>query len=120
MKKRISDDDVRIGQRIKSARLARGISQSNLGEMLGVTFQQVQKYETGTNRVSGSRLIAIGSMLDVSVGSLLGEDAHNPVGDGVLTALATPGGHALATSFNQLPADRQRLLVQIAEAMVPL
>lgn len=119
-KKRISEDDVRIGQRIRAARLSHRMSQSAFGEYLGVSFQQVQKYETGTNRVAGSRLISIGHLFNVSVGHLLGEDADAPVENEVLTALATPGGHDLAASFNQLPIERRRLLVEIAKAMVQL
>lgn len=49
--------DLAIGRAIRMRRKAKGMSQERLGEMLGVTFQQVQKYEKGTNRISGSRLV---------------------------------------------------------------
>lgn len=117
--RRITDDEAVIGKRIRAARLARGLSQEKLGEVLGLTFQQVQKYEKGANRVSGSRLRTVARALDVSIGSLLGEGAHQPVHDDVITALSTPGGHALAASFNMLPAEKRRLLVDVAKAMVP-
>jgi transcriptional regulator with XRE-family HTH domain len=59
-------------QGIKAGRAAQdGWSQSMLGEKLGITFQQVQKYEKGTNRVSASRLMQIAALLDVSMSSLL-------------------------------------------------
>lgn len=48
--------DVRVGQLLKQRRLQLGISQERLGAMLGVTYQQVQKYERGTNRIGSSRL----------------------------------------------------------------
>lgn len=117
MTKRISEEDARIGQRLKAARLARKMSQTDLGAALGITFQQIQKYEKGINRVSGARLISVGAVLDVSVGHLLGEDAHDPMSDEVMTALATPGGHDLAASFNKLPVAQRRLLVDVARAM---
>jgi transcriptional regulator with XRE-family HTH domain len=55
----MNHNDQKIGQRIRSARVARGLSQEALGADIGVTFQQVQKYENGANRVSGSRLVEI-------------------------------------------------------------
>jgi transcriptional regulator with XRE-family HTH domain len=62
------ETDVHIGRRLREARLARGLSQGALGKKLGVTFQQVQKYESGANRIGGSRLWDISGILDVPVG----------------------------------------------------
>lgn len=56
-----------VGNRIREARLLRGISQERLGKALGLTFQQVQKYERGTNRVGASRLFDIAEILGVPV-----------------------------------------------------
>ena len=60
--------DAMVGARIRMLRVNRGISQTTLAERIGVTFQQVQKYERGANRVGASRLAQIASVLDVSVG----------------------------------------------------
>nr|WP_294916007.1 helix-turn-helix domain-containing protein [uncultured Neokomagataea sp.] len=60
--------DVHIGNRIRLRRTLMGLSQESLGEALGVTFQQVQKYERGANRVSASRLFELAQALDVPVG----------------------------------------------------
>lgn len=60
--------DVHVGNRIKLRRMLLGMSQERLGEALGLTFQQVQKYERGVNRVSASRLFDIARVLDVPVG----------------------------------------------------
>ena len=65
--------DVQIGNRIRAARMRAGLSQEKLGEALGITFQQVQKYEKGVNRCSGSRLIAMADALSVPASDLLGE-----------------------------------------------
>lgn len=78
-------DDVAIGGRIRAARTRAGVSQERLGEACDVTSQQVQKYEKGTNRVSGSRLIRIAQALRVSVADLTGEGA----GSAVLSDMAT-------------------------------
>ncbi|WP_280523739.1 helix-turn-helix domain-containing protein [Rhizobium sullae] len=59
--------DVEVGQRIRMHRLARGMSQSALAEKVNVTFQQVQKYEKGSNRVGASRLQGIADCLNVPV-----------------------------------------------------
>jgi transcriptional regulator with XRE-family HTH domain len=57
--------DVHVGQRIRQRRTLLGLSQTTLGEAIGLTFQQVQKYERGSNRVSSSRLFDLGRILDV-------------------------------------------------------
>lgn len=59
--------DVLVGQRIRARRHALGISQTELGDAIGVKFQQIQKYETGANRVSASRLWAVAQKLGVDV-----------------------------------------------------
>lgn len=57
--------DVHVGQRIRQRRTLLGLSQTGLGDAIGLTFQQVQKYERGANRVSSSRLYDMGRVLDV-------------------------------------------------------
>lgn len=59
--------DMHVGRRIRLRRTLLGISQEKLGEALGITFQQVQKYERGTNRVGASRLYDLASALDVPI-----------------------------------------------------
>jgi len=61
--------DRKIGQRVRTRRLEIGMSQERLAELLGVTFQQVQKYEKGINRIAASRLLDIANALDKSVAS---------------------------------------------------
>lgn len=73
-KKKPNPIDVHVGSRIRLRRNMLGLSQEKLGENLGITFQQIQKYEKGTNRVGASRLQAISSILNVPV-SFFFEDA---------------------------------------------
>lgn len=61
------DLDVYIGQKVKFRRSMLGVSQDKLGSCLGITFQQIQKYEKGTNRVSASMLYNIASILNVDI-----------------------------------------------------
>lgn len=63
----VTDIDVHVGQRMRQRRLLLGISQQQLAAALGLTFQQVQKYERGTNRVSASRLFQLARVLDVPI-----------------------------------------------------
>ena len=73
-KKKPNPIDIHVGSRIRLRRTMLGMSQEKLGESLGITFQQIQKYEKGTNRVGASRLQAIASILEVPV-SYFFEDA---------------------------------------------
>ena len=62
--------DIYIGLKIRGLRNQQGISQAELGDKLGVSFQQVQKYEKGVNRVSGSRLHQIADLFQVAIADL--------------------------------------------------
>ena len=73
-KKKPNPIDIHVGSRIRLRRTMLGMSQEKLGESLGITFQQIQKYEKGTNRVGASRLQNISSILNVPV-SFFVEDA---------------------------------------------
>ena len=76
--------DVYVGARVRLRRMMLGLSQEKLGEHLGITFQQIQKYEKGTNRVGASRLQAIARVLSVPVAFFFenapgGGDGHEPM-----------------------------------------
>jgi transcriptional regulator with XRE-family HTH domain len=72
--------DKMVGRNIRVHRLAAGMTQEDLGEKLGVTFQQVQKYEKGTNRVGSGRLYEIAEILEVPVKSLFGGEVERKSG----------------------------------------
>ena len=67
MKKSTGSIDKEIGSRVRMRRISIGMSQEKLGDMLGLTFQQVQKYEKGTNRISVGRLVDIAKILGVDI-----------------------------------------------------
>lgn len=78
--------DIEVGTKVCHYRRARGISQAQLGETLGITFQQVQKYEKGTNRISASKLVLIARALRVPAAVLLPADKHECTGSADLIA----------------------------------
>ena len=67
LRKRLHDIDVQIGQRLRELRVRRDLSQDNLAEMLGITFQQIQKYEKGGSRIAASTLWDVSQKLDAPV-----------------------------------------------------
>lgn len=67
-----SEIDKAISARIRKVRNEKGVTQTVLGERIGVTFQQVQKYESGLNRVSAGRIVVIAEALEVPVSKLMG------------------------------------------------
>ena len=96
--------DVHVGSRIRLRRTLLGMSQERLGEALGLTFQQVQKYESGVNRVSASRLFDLSRVLEVPIGFFFDD-----VPDVVLSRRETL--ELVAAYYRILdPAVRQRVL----------
>ena len=78
---RPSPIDVHVGGRVRLRRTLMGMSQERLGEALGLTFQQVQKYERGVNRIGASRLFNLARVLDVPIGFFF-DDMPDAVGGG--------------------------------------
>lgn len=70
------EQDIAIGGRVRAVRIARGVSQQRLGEQLGISFQQIQKYEKGTNRIGGSRMMEIAAALDTPVAAFFGTEGE--------------------------------------------
>ncbi|MEJ0063923.1 MAG: helix-turn-helix transcriptional regulator [Alphaproteobacteria bacterium] len=69
--------DRRIGESLKRARVMRGMSQTRLGRSIGVTFQQIQKYERGDNRIAASALFAAAAALDVPIAYFFDDEAES-------------------------------------------
>jgi transcriptional regulator with XRE-family HTH domain len=111
--------ELAIGARIRTRRRQLGLSQGALAERLGVSFQQVQKYERGANRVAASTLLAAAETLGVTVGWLVGEDVAAEAGEeDIFRSLSQPGAIELLAAFNRIPDDRTReALVSLAREM---
>ncbi len=77
-KPRATEVDVQIGKTIKKIRILNGYSQEHVANEMNITFQQIQKYERGTNRISASRMYALSKILDVGIQEFfMGLDANN-------------------------------------------
>lgn len=115
-KKKPNPIDIHVGGRIRLRRNMLGMSQERLGENLGITFQQIQKYEKGTNRVGASRLQAIASFLEVPV-SFFFEDAPGGLaGEGFAEASQTTYVVDFLSSTEGLQLNRA--FVKIADPKV--
>jgi transcriptional regulator with XRE-family HTH domain len=110
--------DVAVGTRIRVQRRHMKISQDELAQVLGLTFQQVQKYERGTNRVSASMLVRIAGKLQTTVGSLVGEDVLAEQDVAMLTALSTPGAIDLLRAYSQATPKGRKTILTVAKTLV--
>lgn len=116
--------DVEVGGRIRLRRSLLGLSQSALAEALGVTFQQVQKYEKGTNRVGASRLQDIAPFLKTPVssffdgqGTIVADTGSANSGE-ITDFLSTAEGLSLNKSFTRIrDADIRRKVVSLVKAL---
>lgn len=126
-KKKPNPIDTHVGSRIRLRRNMLGMSQEKLGESLGITFQQIQKYEKGTNRVGASRLQAISSILGVPV-SFFFEDAPGELASGgfaenqstdfVVDFLGSTEGLQLNRAFVKIrDAKVRRKVVELVKAL---
>jgi transcriptional regulator with XRE-family HTH domain len=110
--------DVAVGARIRIRRRWLGLSQTQLANALGITFQQVQKYERGANRVSASMLVKIAAKLETTVAALVGEDGSAPVEAIIYAQLATPGATDLLAAFAKISdGESRRALLTLSQAL---
>lgn len=109
MPKQTTDVDRLVGIRITALRKARGMSQTALGSAVGVTFQQVQKYEKGQNRVGAGRLREIARLLEVPVSAFFEEDkpSDGPQED-VFSFLSAHGAIELLRAYAAIQDDQVR------------
>jgi|SRR5579871_2662210 len=125
-KKTPNPTDKHVGSRVRMRRMMLSMSQEKLGGALGLTFQQVQKYEKGTNRIGASRLQQISHVLQVPVAFFFeGAPAPQQQTDGAMTApsatyvsefLATSDGLALTKAFMRIKEPRlRRRIVDLVE-----
>jgi transcriptional regulator with XRE-family HTH domain len=119
--KEATELDRQIGTRLRMLRIGRGKSQEWLGAQLGITFQQVQKYEKGINRIGGSRMQQIASALSVTPAYFFGEAKHDT--DALAEAetfglLTDHGALALIRAYHAMSAGQRIALRNLAEAIV--
>jgi transcriptional regulator with XRE-family HTH domain len=121
--------DIHVGERIRMWRTERKISRITLGEAIGLTDQQIQKYETGTNRIGASRLHQICKVLEIPVSSLFEGALGSPPGESgmpqyIVDFMESPEGSRFVAAFSRI-ADRKvrrgiaRLVDRIADHVQP-
>lgn len=125
--------DIHVGKRIRQRRWLTGMTQQKLAELVGIKFQQIQKYETGANRVSASRLWDIADALGVTVSFFFeGMEAEADVAGTENEAAQTEGGKTssipldvmgdkeamdLIRSYYAIPEDQRRRLFELARVL---
>jgi transcriptional regulator with XRE-family HTH domain len=118
--------DIHVGRRVHTARLAKGISQGALGSAVGVSFQQIQKYENGTNRMGTGRLHEIGQALDVPLAYFfegIGDGSKKYNANAAMTAITralnTPEGVRIAIALSAIEnAELRRSIAGLLEEII--
>ncbi len=111
--------DVQIGRNIQKFRTKKGLTQKQLGDRLGLTFQQIQKYENATNRVSAARLFMLSSILEVPLISFY-EDKEPVSASKVDISRLSPEGVKMASRFDRLGKDHvKRAIAVLLEDLKP-
>jgi transcriptional regulator with XRE-family HTH domain len=114
--------DIALGAAVRIRRRSLGISQEALAEKCGVSFQQVQKYENGANRISFSRLVQIARALQCRVVDLMdvldGAEAESGGDIDILTRMRTPGALELLSAYEQLRPETRASLLTLLRTLV--
>lgn len=115
--------DIALGAAVRIRRRTIGMSQEALAEQCGVSFQQIQKYENGANRISFSRLVQIARALRCRVTDLMdvfdGPDRETAQDLDLLSRMRTPGALELLAAYERLTPDARSSLVSLLRALTP-
>jgi transcriptional regulator with XRE-family HTH domain len=118
VKKRRDREDVEIGQKIRAVRVAKGMSQTTLAVGVGLTFQQVQKYEKGANRLSAGRLHKIAGLLNTPTAFFYGEQRTKKQEDNGLALIKSRGAMRLLRAYAEISSGATKhALVMLAEKL---
>jgi len=123
--RRADNRDAEVGRRVRSRRLECRLSQTELADRIGVTFQQVQKYEKGVNRIGAGRLQRIAEALEVPISFFFSGNANGSVtketatgSESVFGFLQTSGSVRIVKAFHKIRSRKARqLLVEMAEEL---
>ncbi len=114
--------DVHVGKRVRHRRWMLGMTQQQLGDRVGIKFQQIQKYETGMNRISASRLWDIAQAMDTSIAFFFegvegGETAAQPAAAQLADLMVDREAIELVRSYNAIPEEQRRRLFDLARVL---
>lgn len=124
--RRVGAVDIHVGRRVRAARLAHRISQEKLAEAVGVSFQQIQKYEKGVNRIGTGRLHAIAKLLQLPVTYFFDGIEKTPAKgaardsmNAITEALSTAEGVRIALALSRIhDAEMRRRVAKLLEAII--
>jgi len=114
--------DVHVGKRVRHRRWMLGMTQQQLGDRVGIKFQQIQKYETGMNRISASRLWDIAQAMDASISFFFegldgAESAEHPAAAQIGDLMVDREAIELVRSYNAIPEEQRRRLFDLARVL---
>jgi transcriptional regulator with XRE-family HTH domain len=109
--------DVYVGKKIREARISQGLSQSALADMIGITFQQLQKYENAHNRVSCSRLYAISLVLDMPVQAFFAGVKSGEIDAQEQSGQPQPNTLDLVSAYSRLSPALRKTLSKTAKSL---
>jgi transcriptional regulator with XRE-family HTH domain len=109
--------DVEVGHRMRLRRKSLGITQTGLAVHLGISFQQVQKYERGVNRVSASMLVHTARFLRTTVADLVGETPDAKANEELLEQLSVPGTAPLVQAYSRVQPSLRSAVLQLVRVM---
>jgi transcriptional regulator with XRE-family HTH domain len=112
-----AEDHVKIGLRLRAARVQADVNQSTLGKMLGVSFQQIQKYEKGVNRMDVNRLMKAAELLNVSIDYLLGKSTGTGQNNDFDEVLASKEGFQVVKAMVDMNRSQRVFLATIAKRL---
>ena len=121
--RRADNRDAEVGRRVRSRRLECRLSQTELADRIGVTFQQVQKYEKGVNRIGAGRLQRISEALEVPISFFFGATGGaareaNSGAESIFGFMQTSGSVRIVKAFHKIKSRKARqLLVEMAEEL---
>lgn len=116
-KSQLEDVDRYVGKRLKHRRNELNVSQSRLADQCGITFQQVQKYERGVNRMGASRIYQMAQILDVSVSYFFG-DLDNPTeGSEGLYSVGEDTSNAIVKALSHVNTEQQDAVLRLLRSM---
>ena len=109
--------DAEIGRRLRAVRRMRGLSMEQVAARIGVAYQQIQKYEAGSNRISASRLFELARLLDVPVGAFFENVRLVTEGRGQEPHVLDSRGFRLAYEFDKLPEPQKRAVLSLVQSL---
>jgi len=118
MQRRATDMDKQVGKRVRVRRLELGMSQSKLAGQLGLSFQQLQKYESGANRIGAARLKRLSELLDVPLTYFFGEAKEKFTA--ALEMDATRASVRLVRAFSKVKRSDRMAIITLTESLAGL